>query len=91
MHSDDAAGASVSVGVFFAYALLYGNEGFYRAVVADVDAVRALVSALLRRAACGAGAEVGGSNPASAGETFSKAALRAWRRRRWRCCRRTPR
>ena len=68
MHSDDTAGASV--GVFFAYALLYGNEGFYRAVVADVDAVRALVSALLRRAACGAGAEVGGSNPASAGETF---------------------
>ena len=69
MHSDDTAGASV--GVFFAYALLYGNEGFYRAVVADVDAVRALVSALLRRAAaCGAGAEVGGSNPASAGEKF---------------------
>ena len=49
MHSADTAGAAsgasgdkshaascaAAVGVFFAYSLLYGNEGFYRAVVAD--------------------------------------------------------
>ncbi|ACO68643.1 predicted protein [Micromonas commoda] len=77
MHSADTAGAAsgasgdkshaascqqAAVGVFLAYSLLYGNEGFYRAVVADANAVRALVSALLRRAHA-TYAEVGGSSP----------------------------
>ena len=60
---DTAGAGTAAVGVLFAYSLLYGNEGFYRAVVADADAVRALVSALLRRAHVDA--EVGGSIPAS--------------------------
>ena len=80
MHSADTAGAAsgasgdkshaascaAAVGVFLAYSLLYGNEGFYRAVVADANAVRALVSALLRRAHA-TYAEVGGSIPSKVG------------------------